>query len=805
MGLDNRVPFPEGQSVQFLSGFIYPADNQAIKLPDGTSVTGRCEVPAQCKDHKGVKRDDITEKKNCTGQCYEKNTNANECSDAGYSSVPCPGNKLAAGDKSSCTNADGIWVDHQWSEATAVVDFDDRHKCENDNEQHEWISYTASKYVESAFLPGEEWRRQAGFRWEELGTTSADGWFLPSSAQFRKPVAVCVIQSCVGGSSTGDEKTRSTCETAGGTFETKKTYGLTPAACEALGGCSLRDAGDDFDEEIPKGSLPSFYSPTIDSLVGSGIPTALTLNPYASGHHITVVARNANLDEKLGDAAIRKADYGEKFAQLGKEGFFGMGGEDAAGQRPVALRGPVIMAGWGYDDENQPVPNEYYDADEFTLGDDGEVKVVYAGHCSSAGTCDNDSHGSAADCDKAGAAWTAYSSRENCAGAGACSSKGSCSGATAGTTSTNQDECGTNGGTWGKYNTEKSCTDAGKAWTTGKWKGVPQNKAPERHFYFNHLKRPDKWKVGPIDLRWDRERKVWMAASPNRICLSKATRCILPQAGPDGKNSFNFGILDNINAPGRLYRNPCSYANCEYGTYFPQSVSYPDIEIYDPEDREWCGNCEVKKDNKGNYFVTCQDFHTTCVPFYDAVIIRDMKHYPLGRGVSTDCGDKFNKNHRGDPYSRRMGNPCHEFGSSITGPPSEKHPLSDNNLYPQQAKTILYERVLIENPLGQALMLGDSFLSMDTGKRITIEYVRKKKGTGSSNCTGSGATAETVKESLPIHIIIQGEFYGQEILTSMGCEQGESSACSKKIMVQGMSTMEDCGPNDDYPLSAASY
>ena len=50
MGLDNRVPFPEGQSIQFLSGFVYPAENQVVKLPDGTMVTGRCEVPAQCKN-----------------------------------------------------------------------------------------------------------------------------------------------------------------------------------------------------------------------------------------------------------------------------------------------------------------------------------------------------------------------------------------------------------------------------------------------------------------------------------------------------------------------------------------------------------------------------------------------------------------------------------------------------------------------------------------------------------------------------------------------------------------------------------
>ena len=205
------------------------------------------------------------------------------------------------------------------------------------------------------------------------------------------------------------------------------------------------------------------------------------------------------------------------------------------------------------------------------------------------------------------------------------------------------------------------------------------------------------------------------------------------------------------------------------------------------------------------------------MPFYNAIVIRDMKDYVWGndrsvtttsghhhalRAGDTNCGDKFNKTHRGDPYNRRMGNPCHEFGNSILG---EQIPLSANPLYPGTAKSVLYKKVLIENPLGQGLMLGDSFLSADTGKRITVEYVRKKPGTGSSNCSGANASPETVKEVLPVHIILQGEFYGQEILTAMGCEQGEASACSKKIMVQGITTMEDCGPNDDYPQSSTSY
>jgi len=226
MGLDNRVPFPEGQSIQFLSGFIYPVENQVIKLPDGTLVTGRCEIPAQCKTSKGIRRDDIKKEEDCTGQCHHKDNNVDNC---GATPVPCPGEPMDPAlnikNKGECTDADGLWLEFQWSEATIATEFDDRHLCQNDNEQNEWISYVASKYVESSFLPSEEWRRQAGFRWEQLGTISADGWFIPTSMQFRRPTSACVKQSCTGGNSTGDEKGKSKCEDAGGTFETKLLRG----------------------------------------------------------------------------------------------------------------------------------------------------------------------------------------------------------------------------------------------------------------------------------------------------------------------------------------------------------------------------------------------------------------------------------------------------------------------------------------------------------------------------------------------------------------------------------------------------
>jgi len=228
---------------------------------------------------------------------------------------------------------------------------------------------------------------------------------------------------------------------------------------------------------------------------------------------------------------------------------------------------------------------------------------------------------------------------------------------------------------------------------------------------------------------------------------------------------------------------------------------YPDIQIYDPEDHEWCGNCKIKKEpSTQDYYVECGSFTTTCIPFYDAVILRNFKDSVKGIGVKANCGDKFDKVSRGDPQSRRMGDPCHEFGNSIIG---EQHPLPTN--YKGPMKSLLYKRIFIENPLNQGLMAGDTFISADTGRKAHITYAGKKKGTGSNRCSGENATVETVTESLPIHIILQAEFVGQEFVTFAGCEQGETTACSKKVFIQGFTTLEDCGPNDDYPQTAATY
>jgi hypothetical protein len=158
---------------------------------------------------------------------------------------------------------------------------------------------------------------------------------------------------------------------------------------------------------------------------------------------------------------------------------------------------------------------------------------------------------------------------------------------------------------------------------------------------------------------------------------------------------------------------------------------------------------------------------------------------------------------------RRAGNPCHGWGGAY-GPKLENIniKIAKDSTFTHRAKAILYQKVFIENPLNQGLMIGDSFLSYDTGRRVSYTYIKSDLPTcNTAGALPKGVTpkAMQVTESIPVHVILQAEFVGVELITRSGCEQGEVTACSRKIFAQGFSTMEDCGPDDDYPQTATGY
>ena len=525
--------------------------------------------------------------------------------------------------------------------------------------------------------------------WSKTGGISLDGLFVPFSANF-------VVKSDSGFTKDKNRDLSSSLP----------TYERPYARLDKDGGVvESQDITKDATHPLMGANAPS-----------PQLITSVSLNPFASGHQIQMVNKNKRMDSGAGGANASPTTVSKYSKDIPTLVNAPKSSQNV--ERPMALRGPLVIAGWGYDTDGLPVPNMKYDAD---YKDDDKNAETYGEQ---------------------------------------------------------------------KYTPKqmRAVDDQG-------------NKHDHKHFIPNHLARSDKWKVGPVDLRWDRERKVWTAGggaagTVTNFYLCKAAKCVLPKAGMDGNNSFNFGVGGNITSPGRLYRNPCPTINCDYNSYFPTSIHYPDIEVYDPEDHNWCGLCKTF----GNQ-TACGDFADACAPFYDALIIRKLSEDVGGTTELKECTDKFRKAEGGNPFARRAGNPCHGWGSSYLGKLEGVTKKINDGDWTDTAKDILYQKIFIDNPLGQGLMVGDTFFSYDTGRRITHEYTRSD----TPGCGSQGGNKITVKETIHVHAILQGEFYGMEIISHAGCDRGEMAACSRKFFAQGFATGEDCGPDDDYTITSTSY
>lgn len=111
-------------------------------------------------------------------------------------------------------------------------------------------------------------------------------------------------------------------------------------------------------------------------------------------------------------------------------------------------------------------------------------------------------------------------------------------------------------------------------------KGMFRRKGLKDKFLYNWLENPKTWPAGPIDLRWDRERGVWVAPPANKIVVARLTQ-----------NLSKFGV-----AEAELV-NPTSgeVAFYEYydmwdvdGRNIKQSINKAKIKIYDYLGIELC-------------------------------------------------------------------------------------------------------------------------------------------------------------------------------------------------------------------------
>lgn len=344
-------------------------------------------------------------------------------------------------------------------------------------------------------------------------------------------------------------------------------------------------------------------------------------------------------------------------------------------------------------------------------------------------------------------------------------------------------------------------------------KPVPADTGNPDIFASGAFRDPSLWKSGPLDARWDDQRKVWSAGgSSTKVFLSKVTNTYNPS---------NFS-----------YEVDRSYNRAQYSRNAPQNqMDFSSSgTIYDPEYLAYSRN----PSNTGTYEIL--NYTDIDFPHYEAFIIREtiddvgQNYYNIWSEDCQDCG--------------HVSNPCNSGENSTLG----FHGASS-----------VGKKILIENPLKQNLDTGDLCFTMKTGRSKNVNtgsfvggsgvgasgnVVTNSSGVASFQITNSGsgyiyggfglmnsgvcigvdltfsggqlsggtitpntglprsasyevsvypanATAQT--ESLDIHWIMQAEFKSQQVITHVECDGGLMQTCSVKIQTQGFKTCEWCG------------
>lgn len=339
---------------------------------------------------------------------------------------------------------------------------------------------------------------------------------------------------------------------------------------------------------------------------------------------------------------------------------------------------------------------------------------------------------------------------------------------------------------------------------------VPVDSGDSTAFASGAFRNPNIWKTGPVDLRWDDDRKVWSAGETTRIHLVKMTNTYNPA-------SFSYEV-QRSNSRSQYTRDTLSQ----------KTLGLTD-PIHDPE--------QIAYDANSSNFGSFENLDYTGgeYPHYEAFIIRQTNedpstasYYNLWTDDCQDCGHIIHQCASGD-FTRH--------GSSSTG-----------------------KKILVENPLRQSLNVGDLAFTVKTGRNVNVNTGVFSGGTGtgasgtlttdasgnmSSVIDGAGtgytlggfalaigniatnvtltfsgglttitfspsdgyeanqsyplniypndATATT--ESLDIHWILQAEFKSQQITTHVEADGGILQTCSTMIQTQGFKSCEWCGEN----------
>ena len=346
-------------------------------------------------------------------------------------------------------------------------------------------------------------------------------------------------------------------------------------------------------------------------------------------------------------------------------------------------------------------------------------------------------------------------------------------------------------------------------------KPVPADTGDANVFASGAFREPSNWKSGPLDVRWDDERKVWAAGTSTKIFLVKTTNVSNPP-------QFSYEV-DRSDSRSQFTR---------FGPDAGLKTFNKDAVIHDPEYLAYTANA----DNVGGYEQL--NYGGIEYPYYEAFIIRETKD-------ETDSNTYYNI----------WTDDCNDCGH-----------ITNSGCGTQHGSASKDKKILIENPLRQSLEVGDLAFTVKTGRKekvntgtfsggsgtgasgqivvdqygvattqvlgegsgysvgaigivagdicIDLSLVFGTAGTGLSAINIGGittgfipgtysvdiistdATSET--EELDIHWILQAEFKSQQIVTHVECEGGLLQSCSMKIQTQGFKTCEWCGEDTTF-------
>ena len=336
-------------------------------------------------------------------------------------------------------------------------------------------------------------------------------------------------------------------------------------------------------------------------------------------------------------------------------------------------------------------------------------------------------------------------------------------------------------------------------------KPVPADTGDAEVFASGAFSNPSNWKSGPLDVRWDDERKVWAAGTVTKHYLVKMTNTYNP-------SHFSYEV-QRSDSRSQYSRDTLS------ARAFSETAP-----IYDPEAVAYNANDL----NTGGF--ERLDFTGLEYPHYEAFIIRETKdevgsaYYNLftddcndcGHITNSGCGTQHNRSSTGNkilienPLRQSMNvgdlaftvktgrnalvNTGSFVGGSGTGADAELRTNSDGEIsgvVTSPGSDYVYGGFAIVNGsicINPSLNFGGGvLLSVD----VTPSDGYAPDEIYSLSIYPNNANPET--EKLDIHWIVQAEFKSQQLTTHVEADGGILQTCTTMVQTQGFKSCEQCG------------